>query len=100
MLHKIDQQFEFLAGKDQLFILVISPAGQPVGPDIAVLQHRFFPGFRPVPQRSPHPRSQLPHGKWFGQVIVRPQIQALNPVVDLPPRREHDHADPGFLAQL
>ena len=45
--------------------------------------------FSKTAAQGAHPRNQFLHGKWFGQIIIRAELQARDTILDLGAGGEH-----------
>ena len=94
---KVFQHRKLLAGQGDLPAAPAHLAGSAVHHQ--VVQHKAVPcGGRPPAHQSPHPGHQLFQGKGLDQVIVRPCVQALNPVLHCVSGGEQEHRRPVPLA--
>ena len=98
-LPQLFQQGKFFGGEGNLPVAPADPALAPV--DFCLPQPGGL-GFLPVdpPQYRPQPEQQLLGQKGFGDIVVRPEAQPVEPGLVLVPGREEEHRQIPRLAQL
>jgi hypothetical protein len=87
------QEVELAGGEGQRLATTGHHAGSEVDDEVAVAQHVDDLGGRAgrSPQHRPHPQLELAQAERLGHVVVGAVLQALDPLVLLPARRDHDH---------
>ena len=94
MHHQQPKEIELARGQVDLAPVPANVAGGLVHGDVLHLQ--LWAGVRiPAAHDCPDPSQQLPEIERFDQVVVRPHLEPLDPVLDLVACREND--DPGVL---
>ena len=89
--HQHLQHTEFLAGQRDQLPVPAGPAPGPVKSQLTAVQHRR--GGRCPAAEGIDPRDQLREVERLGQVVIRAEVQSVDPVIGLAGRGQHQ--DPG-----